>query len=334
MYWGQMAVALAAGVGVGSYFHIRGHPFLVVVLVVVIVYTAIRWLIAWSYRVRYWYRRGTRRYYSTSCPECGQYVYRRRRDWILQCGKCGWTAGWPFVRWFTQSVPARQLRRTVIGPKLVVFVLAVSLLSVGGFADDVSLDTGDIDTTLPNSSIVAGNDPNNAGSVDSESDEEGEVIPTSDSDTDQPIDTERAEELILERTNTVRATHGLSNLSVGGVPTRFAEEHSEDMGEYNFFGHRGPNGTSANERMSIIGDACGGPASENAHRAPLVSEVRVYGGEQEVNIFEEDELATYAVQGWMNSPGHRENMLDSRWSQAGVGVYVEDETVYMTIVFC
>lgn len=334
MYWGQMAVALAAAVGVGSYLYTRGHPILVVLLVAIIVYIGIRWLIAWGYRVRYWYRWGTKGHYSTSCPDCGQYIYRRQRDWILQCGRCGWTAGWPLVRWFTQSVPARQLRRTVVGPQLVVVVLAVSVLSIGGIAEDVSSDSSDIETSVPNSSIFAGNDPENVGSADSGTDQEGEATPTSILDNNRGIDTELAEQLILKRTNTVRNTHRLSKLSEGGAPTRFAEQHSQDMGEYDFFGHQGPNGTSALERMRQIGDACGGPASENAHRSPLVSDVRIYGSEQEVNIFEEDELAKYAVQGWMNSPGHRENMLDSRWSQAGVGVYVGDETVYMTIVFC
>jgi uncharacterized protein YkwD len=201
----------------------------------------------------------------------------------------------------------------------VVVVIAISLLSIGGITEDIHSEKNDLETSIPNSSIFTRDDSESVESVEYERDR---------------IDTELAEQLILERTNTVRNTHSLSKLSEGKTPTRFAEQHSQDMGEHDFYGHQGPNGISAEERMKQISNACSGPASENAHRAPLRRDVQIYGSEQKVNIFKEDELAKYAVQGWMNSPGHRENMLDSRWSQAGVGVYVENKTVYMTIVFC
>lgn len=138
MYWGQVAVALASALSTASYLYTRGRSVSVAVLAAIVVYFLVRWVIAWGYRTRYWYRRGTKGYYSISCPDCGQYIYRRRRDWILKCGRCGWTAGWPVVRWLTQSVPARQLRRTVVGPQLVVVIVASALL-LSGTAATLSL---------------------------------------------------------------------------------------------------------------------------------------------------------------------------------------------------
>jgi uncharacterized protein YkwD len=44
--------------------------------------------------------------------------------------------------------------------------------------------------------------------------------------------------------------------------------------------------------------------------------------------------ATKAVDGWINSPGHLANMLDTKFSETGVGVAVDSEgTFYFTQIF-
>lgn len=327
MRWGQVTVAIITALGATGYLFAQDWTLFAAGLVGLVCYFVIRWLIAWTCRTRYWYRRGTRGHYSTSCPDCSQYIYRRKRHWILRCGRCGWTAGWPGFRWVTQSVPARQMRRTVGGPRLLVVLLAVSVLAVGVGTDAAILYGDNTEDSVPNSSVFAG-----PGADPPQPDRT--ATPTTSSEGSTRIDTERAEQLILEQTSAVRRNHGLSILSSGDTATRFAEQHSRDMGVHNYYAHRGPNGVSAMERMERISAACGSTASENIHLAPLTSRVRIYGGEEIVNIYDESELAKYAVQGWMNSPGHRDNMLDERWSTAGVGVYVANENVYMTIVFC
>ena len=40
------------------------------------------------------------------------------------------------------------------------------------------------------------------------------------------------------------------------------------------------------------------------------------------------------VDGWMNSPGHRENILTPDWRSEGVGVAVSGDVVYVTQNFC
>ena len=330
-----MAVALVTALGVASYFYTRGRTLIIAVFVALVVYFTVRWLIAWMYRTRYWYHRGTKGHYSKSCPNCGQYIYRRKRDWILQCGRCGWTAGWPGLRWVTHSVPARQLRRTVIGPQLIIVVLAVSALAVSFAVVDLGPNQGATGVSLPNENVLASSETKITRHPSETTD--GRSISssgTTTADSKYSIDTELAEQLIIERTNTVRKSHGLSTLSEGEIPTRFAEQHSQDMGEYAFYAHSGPNGTSPMERMEGLATKCNGPGSENIHRAPLASSVRIYGTNEVVNIYSESQLAEYVIRGWMNSPGHRENMLDERWSKTGVGVYVANDTVYITIVFC
>lgn len=334
MYWGQVAVALLAATATVTVLLLRGWSWLGVVLAGVLVYIGIRWLIAWVYRIRYWYRRGSQGHYSRSCPNCGQYIYRLSHDWILTCGRCGWTAGWPGVRWLTHSVPSRQLRRTVVGPRLIVAIVALSILTIGGVADAGPMsDQDDIDTEVPNASVLA--EPATVTPAPESDGSEQESASTSTASiTGGDIDPEQAEQLIFERMNALRSERGLRTLSEGDVPSQFAEEHSEDMGVHDFYGHEGPNGESSTERMAEIGRECDGAASENIHRAPLDTRVRIYGSDELVNVYNESALAKYAVQGWMNSPGHRENLLDDRWSEAGVGVHVDEQTVFMTIVFC
>ena len=45
---------------------------------------------------------------------------------------------------------------------------------------------------------------------------------------------------------------------------------------------------------------------------------------------DEDGAARSLVGWWMNSPGHRANILDAGYRGIGVGVAVERETVYAT----
>ena len=48
-----------------------------------------------------------------------------------------------------------------------------------------------------------------------------------------------------------------------------------------------------------------------------------------------NELAESAVQGWMNSPGHRQNILTPHWRSEGIGVAVSnDGKVLATQDFC
>lgn len=48
----------------------------------------------------------------------------------------------------------------------------------------------------------------------------------------------------------------------------------------------------------------------------------------------EDELAQQIVDGWMQSPGHRENILIPYWTSEGIGVEISGNEVYVTQEFC
>lgn len=119
------------------------------------------------------------------CPGCQQHIYKMRGDALLRCHRCGWTEGWPLVRWVTHF-PRRawnqsRHRRHRILRELQVTVKWLTILSiVGGVAtgpvgvfDEAVFgggagDEGSI-ATEPRETAVA-NTPEAQQSVDSDGD--------------------------------------------------------------------------------------------------------------------------------------------------------------------
>lgn len=101
--------------GIGSSMFVAGGAG-------VCLYIGIRWLMAWVGRVKYWYARPGLT--TAKCPNCQSLRDRLGGDWVVECKRCGWRPSLPVVRWFRWSVPAVQLRRTIIGRELIVFAIA------------------------------------------------------------------------------------------------------------------------------------------------------------------------------------------------------------------
>ena len=101
-----------------------------------------------------------------------------------------------------------------------------------------------------------------------------------------------------------RAEHGLPPFARDARLDRASRAHSRDMAARDFFAHRGRGGSQPIDRMR----AAGWPASR--------------GGGAENIAWGAGGASTPAeiVEGWMNSPGHRANILDPRNRIIGVGI--------------
>jgi len=350
VYWGQIALSLAAALAGGTYLHDRGYQSVVVVLVGITVYIAVRWGIAWTFRTKFWYHHGGNRNDGDSCPNCGRYIYRFERDWVLRCGRCGWTAGWPVIRWFTKSVPSQQLRRTVAGPRLLLVVLAVSGLFAPAAVSGAVSDATDRVTPLVDSVESAdettpterGSEKNRSRGEDRQdgvnperrnkdqrSDESGEARPELDQeDTSNGFDERRVERLVLKSINEIRTERGkqsLRPLAVDSPVRTAARDHSEDMATRGYFSHTSPDGEGIGKRYSCT-------PSENIAMSYINTRVRTENGTEVYDS--ETELAEGLIQLWMNSDPHRKNLL-REYESSGVGVYItESREVYATHVFC
>jgi len=164
-----------------------------------------------------------------------------------------------------------------------------------------------------------------------------------------PVDT-RAESMRLERAvhdeiNRVRASHGLSRLKSDGDLAEIARAHSKDMGRRSYFAHNTPEGRSFSDRYKKEGYVCRVRigALRFATGAENLSMTQRYGhyfilpdGSREEGDFQTvSALARDVVDRWMNSPGHRKNILTSHWGREGIGVYLDsDGEIYVTQNFC
>jgi uncharacterized protein YkwD len=114
-----------------------------------------------------------------------------------------------------------------------------------------------------------------------------------------------AEAATLCLLNAERGAAGLPPLSAQLQLRAAALDHSRDMVERRFFDHVNPDGTDAHQRIASTG-----------YRVPS-------GGASGENIaYGEGARSTPAeiVAGWMASPGHRANILRSRFDEIGIGI--------------
>lgn len=332
MYWGQVAVALVAALGSGYYFSNYGYTVVTAGFVAVCVYIGVRWLFAWIFRTRYWLRRGTGSIYHEKCPNCSVTRHRKRGDWILECHSCGWTAGTPIIRWFTKSVPAIQFRRTIVGPKLLVVILATAVVLSGATAGMTAQDVG---STVEDT----------ASGIGSFADEAGERVDDNlDSGSDN-LNQSEIEQNIHYFINEQRKQNGLNPIDFDTDLQQVARYHSENMAEDGFFAHTSPNGETIEDRYQQFGYECRVPTegnryltgAENIAYTYAYADVEMNGG-LESNDGNETKIAQMIVTQWMNSEGHRENILTQNWRQEGIGVYITDvdskTRVYATQNFC
>ncbi len=120
----------------------------------------------------------------------------------------------------------------------------------------------------------------------------------------------------------IRREHGRAAPRPDTSLAALARTHSRAMLERGFFTHRDPDGLRAGERAHRAGYAFH-HLGENLFQGRLYDTVSTYrrGGRTLTSYlwYRPDELAALAVAMWMESPGHRENMLSAAFDYGGVG---------------
>ena len=128
--------------------------------------------------------------------------------------------------------------------------------------------------------------------------------------------------LIFEKSNKAREENGRKPLVWHNSLAKLAYEKSMDMGLKNYFDHTSPEGETFEMRLRKAGFSIYG-AGEN-----------IFLLEEKPFLYSSDEeIATKVVNGWLNSPGHRANLLDPEFKYTGVGVYITNGKVYVTAIY-
>jgi uncharacterized protein YkwD len=162
----------------------------------------------------------------------------------------------------------------------------------------------------------------------------------------KPVDLSKASQLELLLTqliNQERSQRGLTGLENDPALTLIARQHSQDMTDRNFFAHDNPDGEDPTARASRNGFTCRKDygshytegIAENIYQAWLYSSITYVAFLPVKDMYSLDELAALLVDGWMNSPGHRANILNPDFDRGGVGVAIgTDDEVLATHNFC
>jgi uncharacterized protein YkwD len=105
---------------------------------------------------------------------------------------------------------------------------------------------------------------------------------------------------VLALVNIQRSQAGLKPVKLNSALTASAQAHTQDMAFNDFFGHRGSNGSTSDQRALAAG-----------YNYLSVGE----------NIAAGFSTPETVVQAWMDSPSHRENILHSSVEDMGIGFY-------------
>ncbi|MEK6409856.1 MAG: CAP domain-containing protein [Acidobacteriota bacterium] len=127
---------------------------------------------------------------------------------------------------------------------------------------------------------------------------------------------ESLEQQCLDEINRVRRRSGLPRLNFYEDLLPVAREYSRRMAEERFFSHNDPDGRTVRERVDdadirwrMVGENL---AYSNGYINPVAA----------------------SLHGWMESPGHRRNILDPDFNLTAIGVWIRsDGTVYFTEIF-
>lgn len=126
------------------------------------------------------------------------------------------------------------------------------------------------------------------------------------------------EKAIYNKVNEERTKAGISSLTYNDVMQKYARIKSKDMGDNNYFSHEDLNGNLITTKMR----------NDKVSYKAWGENIAYIGGKSNA-----DSLAQQFMTNWMNSPGHRANILSDKFSSIGVGVYKIGNKVYATQEF-
>lgn len=175
-------------------------------------------------------------------------------------------------------------------------------------------------------------------------------------DTDEPADAgerpsynvDAIAQSMHDAINEERAREGLESLDWSEDLAAIAEAHSQDMRDRGFFSHANPDGESPTDRGNAYGFTCeeaidGGYRTgigENIFNAALYSSRQTRRDASGTTVTydwnEPSELVETVVEGWMDSPGHRRNILSSDYASQGLGLTLDSDEnrLFVTQKFC
>ena len=114
---------------------------------------------------------------------------------------------------------------------------------------------------------------------------------------------------LLSLINAERQKVGAPPLRINLKLTQAGLRQSQDMAIHNFFSHTGSNGSGFSDRISAAGYNWSAAAE---------------------NIAAGQSTPTAVFQSWLNSPPHKQNMLNAQYTEVGFGYAYNSQSTYQT----
>lgn len=132
-----------------------------------------------------------------------------------------------------------------------------------------------------------------------------------------PVSLNLFEQQMFDLHQIERAKAGLSGFTLDATLVNIARLRAQDMAAKNYFAHTSPTGETAFTLMAQFGYAFS-TAGENIAR----------------NNYPDSQTASVSMTGFMNSPGHKSNILHPPFTKIGIGYAVAaDGMKYFAVVF-
>lgn len=112
-----------------------------------------------------------------------------------------------------------------------------------------------------------------------------------------PVFSDQSDEPIINTINNIRVSRGLNRLSGDPAAASTAKKHAAELARRHTLSHRGLDGSRVVERYRNAGGT-GLSAGENL------------GAGDSIQVI---------IDAWMNSPSHRDNLLNKDWNAVGIG---------------
>ena len=126
---------------------------------------------------------------------------------------------------------------------------------------------------------------------------------------------------VMRASNARRAEAGLAPLSLDTGLSESARRYSQKMRDLAFFSHDAPDGEDLARRLPEDARYRYARLGENLWSAQGALDWRA------------DSLSAQATEDWILSPSHRDNLLEPIYDVAGVGVAVDTDQVFVTMLY-
>jgi len=152
-------------------------------------------------------------------------------------------------------------------------------------------------------------------------------------DTDNMTKEKQAEIEVHRLINLEREKHGLKILGYDEKLASIAKSHSKDMASNEYFSHETPEGLDPTDRAGKADYVCRYQIG-NLIYSGIGENIHMVNGSSVALWSSPESIAELAVSGWMDSPGHKKNILTSNFSNEGIGVYISTSSIHVTQNFC